>query len=124
MSLNAARNDWARFLRSGGFQTEVTIKTPNEATSAIISAMAIKHHLSIDTDGRDVSARNAHVTLVEQDLLDEGYPVRDAKGEVNLMNHLIEYADSTGSVKQYAIKRQYPDETVGIISLILGDYGS
>lgn len=124
MSLTAARTDWKRFITSGGFQVNVTIKTPDEATTAVIQALAMKHHLSIDTDGLEVSAKNAHVTLVEQDLLDVSYPVRNAKGEVDLMNHIIEYPDSTGGVKQYAIKRQYPDETVGVISLILGDYGS
>ena len=122
MTLESARQDWKRFATAGGFEVDITIKTPDDLTTLDIKGIATKHHLSIDTDGRDASAKNAHVTIVEQDLVDESYPVRNSEGEVDLLNHKISYPDSTGNVKDYVITRTYPDETVGIITCILGDF--
>ena len=120
MTLASAIEDWKRFATAGGFEVDITLTTPDDVTTADIKGIAMKHHLSIDTDGREVSAKNAHITIIEADLVAANYPVRDAvNGEVKLKKHKVSYPDSTGNVKNYRISRTYPDETVGVITCIL-----
>ena len=84
--------------------------------------MASKHFASLNTDGLPINSKNARITIIESDLIAFGYPVRDSKGEVNMLNHLVDYVDSTGNVKHMRIKEQMPDETVGSLTFYLGDY--
>lgn len=122
MNLATARADWQRFSADGFFSVEITFKSPGDVDTAVIKGIGIKHHLSIDSDGRDLDSKNAHVTVSEALLVAEGYPVRETPaGEVALKDHSVFFADSTGLVKSYVITRTYPDETVGMITCILGD---
>jgi len=82
----------------------------------------MKHHISIDTDGQVANTKNVHITVSEQLLIDESYPTRNVAGEVALKRHRIQYADSTGNQKDYIVREIFPDETVGMITCILGDY--
>lgn len=124
MSLTRAINDLKRILNDGGFSVNITMTPPNSTTSSIVKALAIKHHNSINTDGLPINAKNVHISLVEGDLTALNYTVRNSSGEVSLRNHRVSYADSTGVVKNYIIKETFPDETIGLITCILGDYGS
>ena len=123
MSLTRARNDWLRFSSGGGFETDITV-TPPGGSPVTVQGIAMKHHLSIDTDGANTNSMNAHATIAEKLLIDESYPVRNAEGVVAMYNHLLRYTDSTGVEKEYAIQQVFPDETVGVITFILGNYGS
>jgi hypothetical protein len=104
-----------------GFGKAMTFTAPNAATAAVTGTTA-RHHLSFDTDGVRVSSRNIHVTVAEKQFIDKSYPVRNASGDVALQGHRVAVADSTGVVKNYVVREQYPDETVGLIVLILGVY--
>lgn len=86
-----------------------------------VNCIHTKHHLGIDTDGNRVNSKNAHISVSEKHLVDEGYPVRNTAGEVSLYLHKVSVADSTGIVKNYKITENYPDETVGLIVCILSD---
>lgn len=123
MGLQRARADWIRFSSEGGFESELTFETPSGSVSATIKGIASKHHLSVDNDGQNVNALQAHITFSEDLLAAEGYPVRNGEAVVDMYDHKIQYADSTGVSKEYLIKQTYPDETVGMITCILGDYG-
>ena len=89
-----------------------------------MNGLAIKHHLTIDTDGSNTNTMNAHCTVSESLLTDAGYTVRNAQNEVDMKDHLVKYIDSTGIEGEYVIKQCFPDETVGVITFILGDYGN
>ena len=104
-----------------GWAVEMTFTAP-DLTTAAITGLHTKHHMGFDTDGNRVSAKNAHVSFSEKVLTDLAYPVRNAKGEVTLIGHLVAVKDSTGFVKNYIIRETYPDETIGLIVCILGDY--
>jgi hypothetical protein len=123
MSLERAKYDWLRFSTNGGFQVAITL-TPLSGTPLSCVALATKHHNSIGTDGLPVNSKNVHISLIESYLVVLGYTVRDANQEVNLRNHKVSFADSSGVVKNYIIKETLPDETVGVITCLLGDYGS
>jgi hypothetical protein len=148
--LSFAREDWKRFVTAGGFQVDLTFTSPvpfssqnvvtvdgyqvitiggktivtiNSDKSLTIKGIYAQHHNSISTDGTPINAKLTRVSFAESSLTLAGYPVRSS-GEVNLRNHLIDFADSTGVLKHYKIKEWFPDETVGIITCILGNYGS
>lgn len=123
MRLAQAKYDWLRFSTAGGFEVEITL-TPPVGEAVMIKGLATKHNNSVGTDGLPINAKNAHCSLIESYLTGLGYTVRDTNGEVNLRNHRVSFADSSGVVKNYIIKETMPDETVGVIVCILGDYGS
>jgi hypothetical protein len=156
--LTAAREDWKRFVNTGGFGVEMTFTSPvafnvnldnliminnnkfmtvdgrsivlvqsREQTlinSVIIKGLAAKHFTSMSTEGLPINSKSARITIIEKDLTALNYPVRDAREEVNLINHFVDYIDATGKLKHMRIKEQMPDETVGTITCFLGDYGT
>ena len=121
-----ARKDWQRITSSGGFEENITFKTPDSvvpAVEVIVKGLATKHNLNVDTDGNAVSSKNVHITVSEALLVAAGYPVRNDENEVSLIDHKIDYADSTESgLQNYVILECFPDETVGVITCILGDF--
>lgn len=108
---------------ASGFGVELSFVAPNGQT-ATINGIHTKHHLGINTDGNMVNAKKAHICFSEDVLLfaNPGYPVRNSKSEVMLVNHRISVTDSTRVVKEYVIREWYPDEAIGVITCILGDY--
>jgi hypothetical protein len=124
MSLVNAIADWKRLVNNGGFGVNVTLTPPGSSTSKIVKGIAVKHHTSVSTDGLPVNSINVHVSIIESDLIALSYTVRNAAGEVDLRNHRASFADANGTTKNYIIKETMPDETVGLITCILGRYGS
>lgn len=110
---------------SSGFGREIAITPVGGGTTVNIIGLATKHHLGFDpTTGVSVNVKNAHITFHESLLTDQGYVVRNAKGEVSLYNHKVVTADSTGLDKEYVIREFFPDESLGLIVCILGDFES
>jgi hypothetical protein len=105
-----------------GFGIEINLTTPDDALSVDIVGLHTKHHLGIDTEGNQVNTKNTHIAISEQVLIDLGYPVRNANEEVFLRDHKVLAKDSTGVLKSYVIREWLPDETIGLIVCILGDY--
>ena len=119
--LEAARLDAKKFVTEGGFQEDITLKTPDGASTIQLPGFATKHHINFDTDGTSVNAKNAHICIDENYLSDSNYPVR-VNEEVNLLNHRVSFKDSSGVVKNYIVKENFPDETLGLIVCVLGDF--
>jgi hypothetical protein len=118
--LDQAREDIKQITSNlNDFAIPATFTAPTAETKDI-NVIHSKHHTSIDTDGRRVNSKNASLSFSESLMV--GYPVRDNKGEVNLKGHLVQVPDSTGVVKTYSINQWYPDETLGLIVCIIGDY--
>lgn len=119
--LTKARLD-ARKIMMGEFSEDILLSTPDGSLAITSKGLASKHHVNFDTDGLPVNSKNAHICLDENDLASKGYVVRDSQSEVNLINHRVDVKDSTGLIKKYVIKETFPDETLGMITCILGDF--
>ena len=119
--LAKAKRDWQRHSSRGGFNTTLCFTAPS-GEQAEIQGLAMKHHVSLDSEGNVMSARNAHATFSEQGLIDTPYPTRDDSNEIALSGHILEYADSTGVNRKYRLLETYPDETVGVIYATLEYY--
>lgn len=103
------------------FGKEMTLTAPDGST-ATVTGIHTKHHLAVDTDGRPVNSKNAHISVSEYFLDLQDYPVRNDSGEVDLKNHRVTVKDSTGEDKTYLIQEWFPNETIGLITCILGDF--
>ncbi len=120
--LSAARKDAQRIITGGGFEEDITVSNPNRTISATIKGTHSKHWISFDTDGNQVNSKNAHITIVESDLTDNGFTVRNQNtGNVDLRKYIIEVKDSTDIIKKYVINETFPSETFGLIVCVLGD---
>jgi hypothetical protein len=107
---------------SDGFGVELVFTNPAGDATATINGLHTKHHISLDETGRPVNSKNAHISFVESLLIAEDYTIRSASGEVNLKGHKVSVVDSTGDVKHYMIREWFPDEKLGLIVCILGDF--
>lgn len=106
------------------FGVAMTLTAPAAVGGNVLAIVGLhtKHHIGIDTEGNYVNTKNANATFSEKFLTDASYPVRNSNGEVVLTGHKVSVKDSTGSVKEYVIREWFPDETVGLIRCILGDF--
>lgn len=101
---------------------DATLIKPNGDEFAI-KVIHTKHHIGIGTDGLPVNAKNASIAFSEGNL-PIGLSIRNAGGEVMLKNWRINVIDSTGQIKYYRISQWFPDEMIGLIVCILGDYAA
>jgi len=120
--MQLARRDSKFFVTNGGFEESITITTPSRDKVVSLTGFATKRFINFDSDGLPINSKNAHISIDENILIKEGYPVRNAKGEVNLLKHIVAYPDSTGIIKKYVVRENFPDETLGLIVCILNDY--
>lgn len=106
-----------------GFAVSILLTAPNSQT-ATVNGLHTKHHLNIDTDGRQVSGKNSSIAVSEAQILEANpnFPTRDARGEANMKNVKVRVKDSTGSVCLYIINIVFSDDALGIFTCILGDF--
>lgn len=108
---------------TNGFAVEITFTSQNGEDTATITGLHTKHHTAIDpTNGNLINSKNAHISFSESYLTDVDYPVRNVSGELVLRNHRVSVADSTGTVKEYLVRENFADETVGFILCMLQDF--
>lgn len=120
--LQKARKDAKRYLTKSGWSEDITMTSANGLKTITIQGWATKHWINFDTDGNAANTKNAHITVSEDELLKLGYPVRNSDNEIDLKNHKIIVKDSSGLHKKYVIIEHHTNETLGLISCILGDY--
>lgn len=119
-----AQADWQRIISDPNQWGEaIHLEAPNLETADIFG-LVTKHHINYDTEGNLVNTKNVHISFSEKHLVDlfPAYPLRDANLEVDLKNHKVTAKDSTGVDKNYIIRERFPNETVGVITCILGDF--
>jgi len=118
-----AKNDFQSIVTNlNAWGKSIILTNPVTSQSVTAAGIHTKHHLGIDENGVPINTKNAHVTFSEPALIELGYIVRNASGEVEMVGHLVTVADSNNNSIEYVIQEQFPDETVGLIVCILGDY--
>jgi len=104
-----------------GFNEVVTFTARTEET-ATIYCIPNKIGRKLETGtGMIINTKNPSVVFSES-VMPITYPVRNDAGEVSMIGDRVTMADSTGVQKEYIVQQNIPDETVGLITLILGDY--
>lgn len=121
--LTLARRDAKRHIKSGGFEEDITLISSGASPQTLnTTGYHAKHHINFDTEGNAVNAISGHVTVDEQILIDASYPYKNSIGEVHMIGHRVNVQDSTGNVFNYIVRENRPDSTLGLITLILGNY--
>ena len=120
--LNMAIEDVENILSSGGFEVDVDFETKDHVTSVNIEAIAMQHHMAFNTDGQVVNSDQPHVTVSEAVLNAAGFPVRNGDNEVAMIGVIIKYTDALGVEGSYVVSENLPDNTLGLITLILSRY--
>jgi len=123
VSLEKIRKDAKTYVMSGTGSAPFTITNPKTNVSVSSTGYVGKHWINFDSDGNSINSKSAHIGVSEDDLTELGYTIRNGNNEVSLYNHRVSAKDSTGVLKEYVIKEWFPDETLGLIVCILGDYG-
>ena len=100
---------------------KINLTAPNGKVVDVIG-LHTKHHLGFDSDGVRLSTKTSSVAISEDFLTDLAYPVRNLTKEVFMIDHLVKVNDSTRQLNDYIVLESYPDEKLGMIILILGDY--
>ena len=120
--LDRIKRDAQRFTsNSNEFGCEVTITTRDGITSATVNAITTKHHLGVSTDGNMVNALISHFTVSEKLLNDAGFVTRDLNNKVNIKGFRTKTVFDT-VIEEFEIKQVHPDEKLGLILCILGEY--
>ena len=119
---NIVKRDAKQFINSGGYEVNLQITTPDNNLTINITGWAVKHSGSFDTDGNQVNTKNVRATVDESVLIANGISVRNTRDEVSLLKYKVSFIDSTGNLKNYIVRENLPDENLGLIVLILGDY--
>lgn len=86
------------------------------AETCVIACLTSVHHTGFTADGERVNTKQATLS-VSMDLLEENnYTYRDSNGFVTFKNHKVVVYNLP-----YVVREWFPDETVRIITLILGN---
>jgi hypothetical protein len=114
MSLTRAVADWKRFSSNEG-TIEITFYNPSSTQSVTVQGLVSDHNLSINEDtGQVVNSRNAHCSVAESNLTDEGYVTR-VNGKISLRNHRVTFSVAEDTDVTYQIKEIRPSRTTGMI---------
>lgn len=119
-----AKRDIARITSDKqGFGIDATFYPPGGEDPVVITVIHTKHHLGVDPETRIWgNTKNAHISFSEQFAVQLGYVIRNQAREVFLQKHKVVVKDSTGEEWTYRIDQWFPDETVGLICCLLGDW--
>jgi len=102
------------------FGVVVKLTAPDN-TILTIGGYHTKHNTGFDLDGAQVQAKTAYIAVSVLSLAEAGYPFRDGENEIVLLGHRAEAKDVSGVECKYVVRENYPDETAGIVVLILSD---
>lgn len=109
---------------SNEFGVPIILTAPNGQVANIVGIHP-KVHLGVGTEGNVISSKQARITFSEQAVKDANalYPLRGTNNLLDFRNHFFDVKDSTGILQRYQAQTVIPDETIGLILIILGDYG-
>lgn len=114
----------AALIAGGEFSSSVQLIAIGGQT-ATLQALGNKIGRKLDTEtGVVVNTKNASVVVSEGSLrsANPNYPIRNDKSEVKMIGHKVNVKDSTGTTRNYIVQENIPDEALGLITLILGDF--
>jgi hypothetical protein len=108
---------------TSGFAVELTFTQPDPGTqTAVIKGLYTETNLDVDEFGNIINSKKVHVAFSEKFMIEAGYEIRNAKGNIDMGKHRVSVVDIvTGVVKNYIVGAWFPDTTIGFITCILND---
>lgn len=105
-----------------GFAVSLTLYDGN-GTPFTLKGTHARHHIQIDEEGAPINSLNAHIAVSTETLDAASYTYKNADNRVDMKNRRVIVADSSGTPRNYTVSQWFPDETLGLIVLILQDRG-
>jgi len=122
--LDEARKDWNKITTSGGFEVDITLEKSGVPIT-VVKGLATLRSMEFDFEaGAFIRADKAHATISFAELDANAFPYRNTNGVINMIGTKVSFLSSQGDVKNYKVSENFPDETVGIITFNLVDYGT
>ncbi len=121
-ALDQARADILKISTDpNGFNSSATfIARTGETATIVVINNTIGRKLDSNT-GLIINGKNASVVFAES-AMPLSYPIRNSSGAVSMIGDRISVPDSTGVIKDYIVQENIPDESVGLITLLLGNW--
>lgn len=124
-TLDLARKDWNKIITSGGFESDITLEKPGVFGPIVVKGLATIISREFDFEsGAYIRSDKATCTISIQALIDASYPYRDSNGNVNLLGDKADFDNSEGITRKFKVAENFADETVGVITLSLVNYGT
>ncbi len=113
--LDMARSDTAYILRSGGFETEITLTKAGE-DDVVLNGLAIKRtdRLQFD-DGSSKNEPYSHISVIIEDLPSG---MINAAKQIVLTGWAATFTDAQAT-KTYNLKETMPNRTLGYVSFVI-----
>ena len=86
-----------------------------------VNAIATVIAITVDDQGTIIRGKNARIIVSESALVGLSYPVRNVANKVRIKDDYISFVTSSGNTYNGVIREVLPDETNGLITLLLGD---
>ena len=120
--IKRAQEDWRRLSSDlNGFGVAIIFESPT-GEIVTVNGLHTKHSVQWDESGMKVNVPNAHISVSEKLLIEQYYPVRNDENKVDLKRHKVSVMDSNDMMQTYMIDEAWPDQTVGMIVCILGNF--
>jgi hypothetical protein len=105
-----------------GFANSITLTDPSGKTE-IIKGRTGQVHALIDPDtGIPVSVKNAYCSIRIKTLFDLGFKLPKAQPDNTKKPWTAQFADINGIIRKYRVNESRPDQTLGLITLMLEDF--
>lgn len=118
---NLAKKDFRTHITStSGVGSDIVFKQPeSDGLEVTIRGIAMNHNFKFDEAGQPISSEFSWVTIAEQDLVDAGYPTRNADGKVSLSRHKVTFQFANGTSITQIVSTVDPDNVMGLIRMEL-----
>ena len=121
--IEQARLDVLLITTNGDEFGQPVLFIPPVGDPVTVIARANKHHMGVDPQtGMTMNSKTPSVSVSEYALTLAGINCRNGAGQVDLKKYKVRWTDSSGIAATYIIDQQFPDETLGLIVLLLTDY--
>lgn len=104
----------------GDWSVPITL-TDSNGNTAIINGLITRHSKLWSPENQEfVTDVNAHFSVIEKTLADTGLNPRNTEsGLIEMEDWVVEFEDNTNTKRTYTINYGEPDETVGLIKVMI-----
>lgn len=112
--------DTAFIVRDPFFAKDITITPPSAAPFTVKGLPVRITQLVEEHEGSSMLCPFSHITIIEQDLIDNGASARNDNKLATMKGWGVEWTDAV-QTWSYQVSETMPDSTLGTISLVLKD---
>jgi hypothetical protein len=105
-----------------GFTKLITITSPDDSIVVSEYGMHARITEKFNSIGEVVNTNKAHVSISEPTWNAAGLVTRNADNECLLKDYKVDALDSNGVLCHYVVREVNTDDTLSLITLVLGDF--